>query len=112
MVAHERFIRYHGERYAQLDDNRSVHDLPDTESSLWFKIIIPLLFFTPHNYGERLRLLYLDKKVNYTVWRKFIAELREDWKNSIIPVRAISVYSPHLADHAFVHGVVNRHPER
>ncbi|KAI0760193.1 hypothetical protein C8Q74DRAFT_1294581 [Fomes fomentarius] len=88
-MAHERFIRYHGERYAQLDDNRSVHDPLDTESSLWFKIIIPLLFFTPHNYGERLRILYLDKKVNYTVWRKFIAELGEDWRNSIIPSTVI-----------------------
>ncbi|KAI0760194.1 hypothetical protein C8Q74DRAFT_207961 [Fomes fomentarius] len=88
-LMHERFIRYHGERYAQLDNNRSVHESTMPEYSAWFKAVTWLFFYTPHLYAERLHLIYLDKKVNYQVWRRFIAELREDWENSITPATVV-----------------------
>lgn len=72
------------------------------EYSAWFKAVTWLFFYTPHLYAERLYLIYLDKKVNYQVWRKFIAELREDWENSITPVRAYpNCYSDHAADRMY-----------
>ena len=82
----ERFLRYHGERYAQLDSDRSVYQETHQDRHLWFRIFSWIFFLTPQIYYDRLIKTWVDSKVNYDQWRTFIGELQSDWAASITPV--------------------------
>ena len=83
----EQFIRYYGERCAQLDIDQSVRGPNETPRSCWFSIVTWLLFFTPQIYLEKIHRVFVDQLVSYYFWRRFISELQDDWNSFIIPVR-------------------------
>ena len=83
----EQFIRYYGERCAQLDIDQSVRGPNETPRSCWFSIVTWLLFFTPQIYLEKIHRVFVDQLVSYYSWRRFISELQDDWNSSITPVR-------------------------
>ena len=96
----ERFMRFHGERYAQLDSDRSVYANSYQERSLLFNILTWMFLFTPPIYFEQLNRIWVDKKINYDRWRSFIGDLQDDWVAAITPVslfRVIMVYKADLA---------------
>ena len=84
----ERFLRFHGERYAQLDSNKSVfeEDPKHKQHSGLFEAVSRFLFSTPHVYYEQLDSIWVDNKINYDHWSNFISELQGDWAASITPV--------------------------
>lgn len=55
--------------------------------SRFFKICTVLLFCLPSLYYKELHKVYVDRTVHYNVWRRFITEMKEDWQNSVTPVR-------------------------
>ena len=83
-------MRLYGERYAQLDSDRSVYEDAHRERSIAFRLLTLLFFFTPPIYFDRLSRVWVDNKINYDHWRGFISELQEDWTASITPVRQFS----------------------
>ncbi|KAM5533359.1 hypothetical protein V8D89_012967, partial [Ganoderma adspersum] len=88
-LCRERFMRLHGERYAQLDSDRSVYEDKHRERSLLFNILTWIFFFTPPIYFEHLSRIWVDKKINYDRWRSFIGDLQDDWMASITPSAVI-----------------------
>lgn len=56
------------------------------EPSWIFTVISWLLFCTPVLYLQRLDEIWIDLNVNHRPWRRFIAEIQEDWAASITPV--------------------------
>ena len=84
----ERLLRFHGERYAQLDCDKSIFEEEPKHHhrSKIFTAFSWLLFLTPHLYFERLSHTWVDNKINYDHWSNFISELQEDWAASITPV--------------------------
>ncbi|TBU38611.1 hypothetical protein BD309DRAFT_874008 [Dichomitus squalens] len=89
IVFQERFIRYHGERYAQLDSDRSVYLETHHDRHLWFRMFSWIFFWTPQIYYDRLSITWVDSKVNYDHWKTFIGELQSDWAASITPSTVI-----------------------
>ena len=91
MIDREKLLRFHGERYAQLDCDKSVfEDQPDHHHvSKIFSFFSWVFFLTPHLYLERLRHTWVDSKINYDHWNHFISELQEDWAASITPVSCL-----------------------
>ncbi|KAI0739002.1 hypothetical protein C8Q80DRAFT_1112462, partial [Daedaleopsis nitida] len=85
----ERFIRYHGERHAQLECDKSVLEETQENPSWWFTCATWLFFFAPRTNIERLRKVWVDRMVNQTVWAKMIEELQEDLADSITPSTVI-----------------------
>ena len=83
----EKFMRYYGERCAQLNVDESVRGPNEVPHSWWFIIVTWLLFWTPQIYLEKIHRVFVDQLVNYYFWRKFISELQDDWNSSITPVR-------------------------
>ncbi|PIL23470.1 hypothetical protein GSI_14781 [Ganoderma sinense ZZ0214-1] len=83
----EKLLRFHGERYAQLDCDRTVFEEAPSHHhhSKIFSVCSWLFFLTPHLYLERLRHTWVDNKINYDHWNHFISELQEDWAASITP---------------------------
>ncbi|EJF57939.1 hypothetical protein DICSQDRAFT_163164 [Dichomitus squalens LYAD-421 SS1] len=88
-LCRERFMRFHGERYAQLDSDRSVYEDEHRQRSVLFNVLTWLFFYTPPIYFERLSRVWVDNKVNYDNWRGFIGELQDDWMASITPSTVI-----------------------
>lgn len=91
-------MRLHGERYAQLDSDRSVYENTHRDRSLLFHILTWIFFFTPPIYFEHLSRIWVDKKINYDRWRSFIGDLQDDWMASITPVSFSSGKMAHKAD--------------
>ncbi|PIL23469.1 hypothetical protein GSI_14780 [Ganoderma sinense ZZ0214-1] len=83
----EKLYRFHGERYAQLDSDKSVfaEEPSRHHRSKTFTLFSWLFFLTPHLYLERLSHTWVDNKINYDHWSNFISELQEDWAASITP---------------------------
>lgn len=79
-------MRFHGERYAQLDSDRSVYENSHQERSLLFNVLTWICFCTPPTYFEQLSRIWVDQKVNYDHWGNFIGSLQDDWMASITPV--------------------------
>ncbi len=93
ITVREKLLRFHGERYAQLDCDKSVFEEEPKHHhrSKMFRAFSWLLFLTPYIYLERLNHTWVDSKINYDHWNHFISELQEDWAASITPVsRSIS----------------------
>ncbi|PIL23468.1 hypothetical protein GSI_14779 [Ganoderma sinense ZZ0214-1] len=88
-LCRERFMHFHGERYAQLDSDRSVYENTHRERSIIFNILTWMFFFTPPIYFEQLSRIWVDKKINYDRWRSFIGDLQDDWVASITPSTVI-----------------------
>ncbi|TBU38616.1 hypothetical protein BD309DRAFT_873994 [Dichomitus squalens] len=88
-IFRERFIRYHGEPYAQLDSDRSVYQETHQGRHLWFRMFSWISFWTPQIYHDRLSKTWVDSKVNYDQWGTFIGELQKDWEASITPSTVI-----------------------
>ncbi|KAI0642653.1 hypothetical protein C8Q79DRAFT_1013325 [Trametes meyenii] len=89
-TANEIFLNYHGTQWARLDANRSVrYDITTRVHSWWFKPASWTLFCTPMVYVRRLDEMWIDGKINHQPWRKFIAEIQEDWTASITPSTVI-----------------------
>ncbi|KAI1786725.1 hypothetical protein LXA43DRAFT_975618 [Ganoderma leucocontextum] len=88
-LCRERFMRFHGERYAQLDSDRSVYEDRHRERSLLFNVLTWMFFFTPSVYFEQLSRIWVDRKINYDRWRSFIGDLQDDWMASITPSAVI-----------------------
>lgn len=85
----EKLLRFHGERYAQLDCDKSIfeEDPARCRRSRLFSAISWIFFFTPHIYYERLSHTWVDNKINYDHWGNFVSwDLPRDWEASITPV--------------------------
>ena len=82
----EKFMRFYGERCAQLNVDQSVRGPDVVPRSWWFSIVTALLFWAPQLYLEKIHRVFTDQLVNYYLWRKFISELQDDWNSSITPV--------------------------
>ncbi|KAI0356102.1 hypothetical protein OH77DRAFT_1453865 [Trametes cingulata] len=92
ILALEQLRHYHGTKWARLDSNKSVirdMTLVVHTRSWWFTCASWLLFYTPSIYIKRLQEMWLDQKINHQPWRKFIAEIQEDWTASITPSTVI-----------------------
>ncbi|KAI0716498.1 hypothetical protein C8Q76DRAFT_724486 [Earliella scabrosa] len=89
LVLYEKFIRYHGTIYAQLECNASVYEDVPLKHTIWFNFVSWLFGYTPRIYFDRLHKIWVDQKVNNTAWRKFINELQDDWTASITPAAVI-----------------------
>ncbi|TBU35717.1 hypothetical protein BD311DRAFT_647818 [Dichomitus squalens] len=90
ILTRERFVRYHGEPFVQLDSDRNIRlEVNECQHSYWFSGASCLFFFTPHIYLDRLHKIWFDNKVNYPNWRKFNRELQDDWTASITPSTVI-----------------------
>ncbi|KAM5534004.1 hypothetical protein V8D89_012324 [Ganoderma adspersum] len=83
----EKLLHFHGERYAQLDSNKSVfeEDPKDNHRSGLFRALSLVFFWGPHVYYEQLSRTWVDNKVNYDSWRNFVGGLQADWTAYIIP---------------------------
>ena len=84
----ERFLHFYGEHYARMSRIESIYEGSVPRSPL-FRFCSVLLFGLPTLYLGELHKVYVDKTVHYHSWRKFISELKEDWQNSITPVRSL-----------------------
>ncbi|PIL23451.1 hypothetical protein GSI_14762 [Ganoderma sinense ZZ0214-1] len=91
MIVREKLLRFHGERYAQLDSNKSVfeEDPKNNRRSVLFEAFSWLFFFQPHVYFEQLSRTWVDNKVNYDTWRTFVGGLQDDWAVCIIPASIV-----------------------
>ena len=83
----ERFLHLYGQPYARLNRADSIYEDATKPKSRFFKICTMLLFCLPSLYYEEFHNVYVDRTVHYSVWRRFITEMKEDWKNSVTPVR-------------------------
>ena len=92
ITVREKLLHFHGERFAQLDSNKSVfeEDPEGNHRSGLFESLSLLFFSQPHVYYEQLSRTWVDNKVNYDSWCTFIGGLQADWATYIIPVRRSS----------------------
>ncbi|KAI0763111.1 hypothetical protein BD413DRAFT_616559 [Trametes elegans] len=82
---------YHGTKWARLDSNRSViKDMGEVQTrSWWFSTLSWMLFSMPSIYVKRLDQMWVDISINHQPWRKFVAEIQDDWAASITPSAVI-----------------------
>ncbi|KAM5530241.1 hypothetical protein V8D89_016093 [Ganoderma adspersum] len=94
----EKLLRFHGERYAQLDCDKSVFEEEPNHHhrSMTFSVLSWLLFLTPYLYFERLSHTWVDNKINYDHWNHFITELQGDWAASITPIISTIILSANV----------------
>ncbi|KAI0716506.1 hypothetical protein C8Q76DRAFT_724546 [Earliella scabrosa] len=85
LVLTEKFMRYHGTIYAQLNSNATVYNVPTRRHSMWFRIATWLFGFTPKMYLDRLKEIWVDQKVDNSKWCGFLDALQADWTASITP---------------------------
>ncbi|KAJ3556809.1 hypothetical protein NM688_g1812 [Phlebia brevispora] len=88
-IEKERFLNYHGERYARLDRSTSLYEPPPVQTWGIFNFASALLFFLPDWYLAELRKVYVDKTVHYYSWRRLIGELKKDWESSLTPTTVL-----------------------
>ncbi|CCM03277.1 uncharacterized protein FIBRA_05405 [Fibroporia radiculosa] len=85
----EKFLNYHGQPEARLDQDRSVMQSTKRERTWRFLILSALLFFMPDDYLDKLQKLWIDKTINHVSWQRFISEMQKDWENSITPATVL-----------------------
>lgn len=86
-TAHPRFLNYHGEYGARLENGQSVHgDAPHPRSHL-ITIVAPLLFNIPHSHIRSLETVWVDGTVTHLPWIKLVTDLRMKWQRAVFAVR-------------------------
>ena len=87
-LARERYINCYGERHARIEGMQSIHgDEPRVklnETSLPFRILSPVLFWSPEIHLKKMELLWVDKVVYQEPWNHFFDSLSEDWTHQLV----------------------------
>ncbi|EKM58097.1 uncharacterized protein PHACADRAFT_182485 [Phanerochaete carnosa HHB-10118-sp] len=86
----ERFLHFHGEAGARLDRKDSAYkaDIRGPRSII-FNFILPLLFYMPSMYLEKLEGISVDSSFYNLYWSQFVEALKRDWEGSIIPATVL-----------------------
>jgi len=84
VLAHWRFVHFHGQRHARLERDKTVYDEPTRERSKLISWLSPLLFLAPEVHLREMEKLWTDGVVIETVWKQFMTKLSEEWKDLIL----------------------------
>jgi hypothetical protein len=84
MLAHWRFLHFHGQRHARLERDKTVYDEPRRERSILISLLSPLLFLAPEVHLREMEKLWTDGVIIKTVWKHFMTKLSEEWKDLIL----------------------------
>ena len=84
--AHYKFLYFHGQPEARLDNDKSVYQSTHYKSNLFTSALSVLLFMTPEGYIEELRRIWVDSIINLIAWKAFLQNLQTEWKRSTLNV--------------------------
>ncbi|KAF8884903.1 hypothetical protein CPB84DRAFT_1850531 [Gymnopilus junonius] len=75
---HEKFLQLHGERYARLNAEQSIH--PERPKTILMKLLSPLLLYGPEVHLRKLKEISVDLLVKGHRWTSFLQEVTDEWK--------------------------------
>jgi hypothetical protein len=84
MLAHWRFVHFHGQRHARLKRDKTVYDKPRCERSILISLLSPLLFLAPEVHLREMEKQRTDGVIIEAVWKQFMTKLSEEWKDLIL----------------------------
>jgi hypothetical protein len=87
VLAHWKFLYFHGQRHARLVWDQSVYDKSKRERSLLITVLSPLLFLAPEDHLREMEKLWTDGIVIEMVWKSLMNKLLAEWHDVILWVR-------------------------
>ncbi|KAI0067089.1 hypothetical protein BV25DRAFT_1820257 [Artomyces pyxidatus] len=81
---HWRFLYFHGQKAARLDQGRSLHGDVSHPRSLLIALLSPLLFYAPEIHLKEIEKLWADQIIVAMAWKRFITRLQSEWQEFIL----------------------------
>ncbi|KAI0067090.1 hypothetical protein BV25DRAFT_1848706 [Artomyces pyxidatus] len=83
-LLHWRFLYFHGQRVARLDQGRSLHGNVSRPRSLLITLLSPILFYAPELHLTEIEKLWADKIIVLRAWNAFITRLQSEWQEFVL----------------------------
>ncbi|KAI0064322.1 hypothetical protein BV25DRAFT_1990069 [Artomyces pyxidatus] len=82
--AHWKFLYYHGQKEARLDQGVSVYGPVSRPRTFLITVISPMLFFAPEVHLKDLEKLWADEVIVQMTWKQFMVKLYTEWTEFIL----------------------------
>jgi hypothetical protein len=88
-AAYWRFLNWHGQRVARLDNRQSVHkESIEGPRTLFIRFFQVALFNAPMEYLRDLEAVQIDNIVSIPAWQKLFSKLLDEWDRLGLQVRS------------------------
>lgn len=92
MLAHDRFLHFHGEPAARLESGKSVYPQPtfSKAQSHWFYLVSFIFFHAPQQHLSNLEGIFSDRLLSQPQWKMFKGKLIAEWTDLTLYVSFIA----------------------
>ena len=85
-------MHFHGQKTSRQSSNKSIYEDSCHKRTKVFRLLSPILFFTPDVHLRELKKVWADELIIEEIWRNFMQKLVSEWMEFVLYVSGHSVF--------------------